>query len=545
MERKSKNSNMKRTLFILLLLCTLTATAQVELVTRAKPQSTVTKTTSTKPVARKSTSSSSVTRKSTSAKSRISSSTVAQKTTKSEFDYYLTQAQKGDAASQFYVAECYSSGENGVRQDDNLAKYWYGKAAEQGHVEAMSAMGDIYSDNNNYEQAFYWYNKAAEKGDVSAAEGLGEMYLFGQGVEIDYEAAAKYLKYACDQNDIFGKYYYGYCLYYGAGVRKDVEQARYYYNEAKTVFDHFNKELTPYSQMDPPAKQESDLVLYSETENPKVSKQHKDSKWGIERLTYVSLTDKFTLIEFSDYQKEDGWIALSSGTIMRSKYSQKSFDILDWGYKDSDGNYKHLDFDQQCNVNKGGNYKFYMVFEPVDHVTDNISIYENGKEAFFWEGVQLSRFDAPANSTSSKKDSKSDEQKVIAKFIVTNAKENGTDITYQVVNQGGAYTVFYSVGEQTYMANYMQKHDTQSWGPIYDFNKKTTPETTTSYETQEYSFSWNYSNSYDSKTGTCKCVLTKIVKPQGIVSVLKMVTESLDVIEYTGYMEGTVDFSKF
>ena len=53
------------------------------------------------------------------------------------------------------------------------------------------------------------------------------------------------------------------------------------------------------------------------------------------------------------------------------------------------------------------------------------------------------------------------------------------------------------------------------------------------------------SNSYDSKKGTCKVQFLKIYKPQGIVSKLKLITETLDVTEFIGYMEGSIDFSNY
>ena len=65
------------------------------------------------------------------------------------------------------------------------------------------------------------------------------------------------------------------------------------------------------------------------------------------------------------------------------------------------------------------------------------------------------------------------------------------------------------------------------------------------YKVDIFYFNWNYSNNYDSKKGTCKVQFLKIYKPQGIVSKLKLITEALDVTEYIGYMEGSIDFSNY
>lgn len=138
----------------------------------------------------------------------------------------------------------------------------------------------------------------------------------------------------------------------------------------------------------------------------------------------------------------------------------------------------------------------------------------------------------------------SQEQKEIARFYVTKAVYNGTDMTKGAISSG-LFTVFYSVGKELYMANYSEAEDTQSWGPIWGLEVKESPETSTQYETAAFYFYWNYQNSYDSETGTCKVQFVKTYKPQGVVSTLKLVTETLDVIEYTGYMEGSIDFSGF
>ena len=136
------------------------------------------------------------------------------------------------------------------------------------------------------------------------------------------------------------------------------------------------------------------------------------------------------------------------------------------------------------------------------------------------------------------------QQKVIAKFNVTHAVSNGDDITEWAVNSN-VYTVFYILNGQLFMANYAERDDTQSWGRIWGLHEQTEPETLSNYKTDIFYFNWDYKNSYDSKTGTCKAQLLKIYKPQGVVSVLKLITESLDVTEYTGFMEGTIDFSNF
>lgn len=136
------------------------------------------------------------------------------------------------------------------------------------------------------------------------------------------------------------------------------------------------------------------------------------------------------------------------------------------------------------------------------------------------------------------------QQKEIARFYVTHANHNGDDITEWAVNRK-VFTVFYTIGDEHYIANVSETDDEQSWGKIWGFKNETRKESSTNYKADIFYFNWNYSNSYDSKNGTCKVQFLKIYKPQGIVSMLKLVTESLDVTEYIGYMDGSIDFSNF
>ena len=136
-------------------------------------------------------------------------------------------------------------------------------------------------------------------------------------------------------------------------------------------------------------------------------------------------------------------------------------------------------------------------------------------------------------------------QKEVARFYVLEATMNGFDVTSQVVNNK-AYTVFYETDEGLlYMANVWEKTDSQSWGPIFNVEYEHYPETSSVYESDEFVFDWAFSNSYDTKRGICEVSFSKIYKPEGIVSVLTLREDSGDVTVYTGYMEESINFSKY
>lgn len=134
----------------------------------------------------------------------------------------------------------------------------------------------------------------------------------------------------------------------------------------------------------------------------------------------------------------------------------------------------------------------------------------------------------------------------LAKFIITEATVNDVDWTDFYLDQS-AYVVFYTIDENNliYMANYCEKDNTQSYGPMYATKSKDYEETSSTYEAKEFNFNWRYTNDYDGKTGTSKVIFTKVYQPKGVTFYIKIITEKLEVIVFTGYMEGSIDFSNY
>lgn len=81
-------------------------------------------------------------------------------------------------------------------QDFKGAVKWYTKAAEQGHPEAQSALGEMYDEGEgvtqDFKEAFDWYIKAAEQGNSRAQYLLGNMYEKGNGVTQDFGKAIEW-----------------------------------------------------------------------------------------------------------------------------------------------------------------------------------------------------------------------------------------------------------------------------------------------------------------------------------------------------------------
>ena len=138
------------------------------------------------------------------------------------------------------------------------------------------------------------------------------------------------------------------------------------------------------------------------------------------------------------------------------------------------------------------------------------------------------------------------QQETLARFIISDAKMNDTDITPEVL-ANKAFIVFYKGGThgQLFMANVWPVADTQSHGPIYAIESRSTKETYDSYAADVFHFNWRYQNTYDTNKGTATVQVIKIYKPQGVAFVIKIIPEDLDVLVYKGYMDGSLDRSFF
>lgn len=136
------------------------------------------------------------------------------------------------------------------------------------------------------------------------------------------------------------------------------------------------------------------------------------------------------------------------------------------------------------------------------------------------------------------------QQETLARFIVTDARINNIDYTEFYVSSGG-YIVFYITDRDLYMANVLDAENTQSYGLLYSLNIQEVEETNENYAAEIYTFRWNYTNDYDAKRGTATVKMTKVFKPVGVAFVCIIIPENLDVLEYRGFMEGSIDFSDY
>jgi len=128
------------------------------------------------------------------------------------FTWYQRAADQGNADAKFGLAQLYLRGSYSkkIPRNDELALKLYHEAAAQGHKVSYIALSQIYEDGSNgveknNEIAAYWYRKAADNGSAFAQWRLAKMLQEGLGVDqSDAEARLWYGKSA-GQGNLFAQ----------------------------------------------------------------------------------------------------------------------------------------------------------------------------------------------------------------------------------------------------------------------------------------------------------------------------------------------------
>ena len=115
------------------------------------------------------------------------------------YEYWVPEADKGDAKAQFYLSILFSKG-LGVEQSEETALTFLTLAAEGGFAPAQYQRGNNYQHGELIEQdadsAVYWWKKAAEQQYVHAQLKMGALYYLGRGVEQDRDKATEWYRLA-------------------------------------------------------------------------------------------------------------------------------------------------------------------------------------------------------------------------------------------------------------------------------------------------------------------------------------------------------------
>jgi cell division septation protein DedD len=93
-------------------------------------------------------------------------------------------AEAGDADAQFNLGQAYRMG-RGVPINLALAKSWFERAADKGHLDAQTTLGLLLFQNGDQAQGLKWLKQAAEQGEPRALLVYGTALYNGDGVTQD------------------------------------------------------------------------------------------------------------------------------------------------------------------------------------------------------------------------------------------------------------------------------------------------------------------------------------------------------------------------
>lgn len=154
------------------------------------------------------------------------------------FEWCFKAAEKGDAAGQYLLGECFLNG-YGVSEDIDKAVDWYTLAAEAGNVMSMVRLGRLMtapdSEVKDIEQGVKWLTRAAEEGDAEAQSELGALYLDlddSGTVARDVIAGIDWLKKSAAQAYGPSECMLGVFHFQGIGVEKNLVLAKSLFEKA-------------------------------------------------------------------------------------------------------------------------------------------------------------------------------------------------------------------------------------------------------------------------------------------------------------------------
>lgn len=137
----------------------------------------------------------------------------------------------GDKVATSVLANSYFRGNTAlaITANQTLAAQIYEKAAEEGDIEAMEAIGTMYSKGQgvqkNVTKALIYLQKAAELGSAKAHSALAYLYLAGDGVPQDTKEAVQCFQIAADKGDVESQSALSTLYFSGKVVPKDPKQA--------------------------------------------------------------------------------------------------------------------------------------------------------------------------------------------------------------------------------------------------------------------------------------------------------------------------------
>lgn len=143
-------------------------------------------------------------------------------------DLMEKSARNNYAEAQFFLAFCYNYG-YGVKKDKSMDKYWVGKAAENGHVMAMTDYAQILINEGNPTEGLRYLKAAVEAKHPDAIFYMAAYYYKGIYVEQDINKAIAMFEESYKLGEPSGASYLGEIY---ETVTKDFNKAIEWYQKA-------------------------------------------------------------------------------------------------------------------------------------------------------------------------------------------------------------------------------------------------------------------------------------------------------------------------
>lgn len=139
--------------------------------------------------------------------------------------WWEKSAQVGYTVAMMQLGETYYYG-RGIEPDYESAKKWFHMAGNRGNNEAITNLGIIAVEEDDFASAVQYFTIAAESGYADAQNRLGVRYSNGEGVEQDDTIAFQWFMKAAEQGHMKAQSNVGNYYHYGNGVEMDHEKAK-------------------------------------------------------------------------------------------------------------------------------------------------------------------------------------------------------------------------------------------------------------------------------------------------------------------------------
>ncbi|EFE52796.1 Putative beta-lactamase hcpD precursor [Providencia rettgeri] len=151
--------------------------------------------------------------------------------TKAKEMYEIAIKKHKSSSAMMSLGDLYRDGRGGEK-NTKLAEKWYKESIKFGNDFAITRLGYLYGDLENYDEAIKCYEIGIANGDPAAMNSMGLLYQHGFGVQVDINKAVKLYQDASNKEGLGGLINLGLMYEEGLGVPQSYEKAINLYKRA-------------------------------------------------------------------------------------------------------------------------------------------------------------------------------------------------------------------------------------------------------------------------------------------------------------------------